>query len=119
MSDFAAAQPGQTAAAYIEKKWGGAIRAVPLASVAIPAATPRRVLTNNPRRFEATIYNPSTTSIFVGNTAAEATAQVILLSPLGGSLFSLIDEDGEQVTYEWWVYCASAVTVYAGEVESK
>lgn len=97
-----AALPGQTAAAYLEKKWGGPTRLVPLTTITVvgPAT---RVLQNNPRRMLAAIFNASVGNVFWGTSSSEAQLNTVLITPLGGSIVLVVDEDGEMVTYEHWI----------------
>lgn len=113
------AQAGQFAAAYIEKKWGGPSRTVPLVAVVILASTPIRALQNNPRRMAWTLINPSGAQAFIGHSASDAALNAIPVTALGGSVVSTVDEDGEEVTYELWVNSVSAITVYVTEVMRK
>jgi len=99
--------PGQTAASYIEKKWGVRTRLVPLAVVPV-LTTVTRALKNNPKRMQALIVNTGTGSIFGGFDSSLTVANGILISPLGGSLELLIDEDAELVAYDFFLI-ASAV----------
>lgn len=110
---------GQSAAAYIEKKWGVPTKGIPLIAVAVPASGGIRALQNNPRRFFYAVFNPSSGSVYWGNSNAEALLNAVLISPLGGSLQAAIDEDGEAVTYEVWLNAASALTCYVLEIVRK
>ena len=113
------AQAGQTAAAHIEKKWGGPSRTAPLVSNAIAAGVPARVLLNNPRRMLYSIFNVGTSNAYWGLSSADAITGAVLISPLGGSLVATIDEDGEAVTYEVWVYSVNVATIYVQETFRK
>lgn len=119
MPDEQLALPGETAAAYIEKKWGGATRTLPLAAIALAGSAPVRALLNNPRRMAWTLLNPSTGQVFIGHSSSDAGLNAIPITALGGSAVSTIDEDGEEVTYELWVNAAIALTVYVTEVIRK
>lgn len=57
------------------------------------------------------IYNLSTGNVYWGLSSAESQLNLVLLTPLGGSMILLADEDGEMVGYEQWVapIAASAV----------
>jgi hypothetical protein len=119
MSDDRPAQSGQTAAAYIEKKWGGATRTTPLTAVVVGAGLTVRALQRNPRRMQYTILNPGSGNAFWGQTANDAGLSAVLISPLGGSIELLIDEDGEGVTDEAYIFAPGSVTVYVQEVFRK
>lgn len=119
MSDERAASSGQTAAAYIEKRWGGPSRTTPLAAVAIGAGATVRVLLRNPRRMQYIVLNPGTGNVYWGQTSTDAALSAVLISPLGGSLVSIVDEDGEGTADEAYIFSAGATTIYVQEVVRK
>lgn len=102
------ATAGQTAAAYIERKWGGPSRVLPLVFVSV-SATGTRILQNNPRRMEYLILNPGVAGVSIGNTITDSQTGSFIIPSRGGSFVSLIDEDGEFVTYELWASTLGAV----------
>lgn len=95
------ALPGQSAAAYIEKKWGGPTRLLPVKLVTVTAVgnAPTQIYENNPRRMEVTVVNTGVANAYVGWDQNLDATHGILVSPLGGSVIFLVDEDGELVTY--------------------
>jgi hypothetical protein len=107
MSDERLALPGQTAGAYIEKKWGGPTRPIPLVLVSV-AQTATRVLLNNPRRFAYSIINQGSGNVYWGLDSTVGLTTSILIPPLGGSITLVIDEDGEAVAMEAWCIAAGA-----------
>jgi hypothetical protein len=106
------------AAAYVEKKWGGPTRLVPIPSVAIGG--PQRLLQNNPRRMGWFIFNSgnATAYIWFDNTVSSSVG--FPLPPIGGAASMSVDEDGEEVTREVWVTIAAGIAQMAGwEVMAK
>ncbi len=101
------AVPGQSVAAYLEKKWGGPTRLVPFVAVAV-LTTPTRVVQNNPRRFEWVAVNIGVAVVSIGWDSGIVAGTEIPLPPLGGSIIVLADEDGEMVTYDAWAIAAVA-----------
>lgn len=99
--------PGQTVASYIEKRWGTRVRLVPLQTIAV-LTTATRVVKNNPRRFQLTVLNQGTGSVFIGWDNGVTTANGLLLPPAGGSLSLVVDEDAELITYEMLAIAAAA-----------
>lgn len=119
MSQEQPASIGQTAAAFVEKRWGGPSRTTPLTAFAISAGAAVRVALRNPRRMQYLILNPGTGNVYWGQTSTDAALAVVLISPLGGSLISLVDEDGEGTADEAYIFSAAATTVYVQEVVRK
>jgi hypothetical protein len=72
---------------------------VPLVVVPVQAAL-TVVAKNNPRRMELLVVNTSVGNIFVGWDAGLTAANGLLISPVGGSLELVPDEDGELVGYQ-------------------
>jgi hypothetical protein len=105
-ADLTTLDPGQTAATYINRKWGARTRLVPLSTIAV-LTTPTRALKNNPRRMQSLIVNVGTGSIFAGFDNGLTTANGILISPLGGSMSLVIDEDAELTTYDLYLVSAA------------
>lgn len=98
---------GATVAQYLTRKWGVKTRLIPLQTVAV-LTTAVRVLRNNPRRFGLTILNVGTSNVYVDWNGAVAVGQGVLLTPLGGTLTLVVDEDGELLTYDVWAIAAAA-----------
>jgi hypothetical protein len=92
---------GATVAQYIQKKWGRAVRTVPLQTVAVLTSA-TQLVKNNPRRFVVEMFNVGTGNVYVLNDPTVTTANGILLSPLGGSIILSAEEDGELVCYPWY-----------------
>lgn len=119
MEDDQLARSGQTAAAYIEKRWGGASRTTPLTAVVLVGGAASRILLRNPRRMQYIVLNPSSGNVYWGQTANDAALSAVLISPLGGSLVSIVDEDGEGTADEAYAFSAAAATIYVQEVIRK
>jgi hypothetical protein len=113
------ALPGQSAAAYIEKKWGGPTRTITTRFSSFAANTPTRLLLNNPRRMAWTIENNTTFNCYFGFDGTVDGVHGIFVPPLGGTLSFIIDEDGESTTYEGWVSMTGTGDCWVIEVMRK
>ena len=73
-----------------------------------PSATTSiaRLLTNNPNRVEFTLVNLGTAPVYVSQNNAPSATNGYYIVPQGG-MTVLIDEDGEQVAYDWYVISSS------------
>ena len=94
------ARPGQTAAAYIERKWGGPTKLVPIPLIAVGAASAVRPLINNPRRMFWLLFNPTSIAVHIRNDLSLFSTADQIVPPGGGSVSMAVDEDGEGVTYD-------------------
>lgn len=75
-----------------------------------------RLLFNNPNRVEFTVVNLGTQNVYLSLSNSVSSTYGLLIPPNGG-LTVLIDEDGEQVAYDWYVITTSGTQpLYVQEV---
>lgn len=76
----------------------------------------QRLLLNNPNRVEFTVVNLGNQLVYLALSNAVSVLNGIPIPPSGG-LTVLIDEDGEQVAYDWWAVSSSGTQqLYVQEV---
>ena len=92
---------GATTAERTIERWKGKTVLVPSVVIAV-AATPTRLAKLNPRRLWIVVYNADVGDIFVDFGAYVTNPQGFQLTPRGGLLELVLDEDGELCTSEIW-----------------
>ncbi len=105
------------AANFSESKFGGPTRIVENPLTTSVGATPTLLLPNEPDRIFWLVVNRSAQIVDLGFTNALVTGANILLDANGGTVSSILEQDGELVTYP--VYAVAPVagaTVYVVEV---
>ena len=109
-----AREPLAAAAAMSLIRFGQRTR--PVESNPTATATASRLLQNNPNRVEFTVVNLGTQVVYISLANAVSSTNGIPLSPNGG-VTVLIDEDGEEVAYDWFVISISgSQLLYVQEV---
>jgi len=98
---------GASLAQYMAARWGVKTRLVPQQVFAV-LTTAQRVIKNNPRRFGLTIVNQGTGQVNLDWSSSVLTTSGIILTPLGGTLTLVPDEDGELITYDLWAIAGAA-----------
>lgn len=76
----------------------------------------QRLLINNPNRVEFTVVNLGVQNLYLALNNQVSASNGIIIPPNGG-LTVLVDEDGEQVAYDWYAIAASGTnSLYLQEV---
>ena len=85
---------------FVEKKFGVATRAYPLAEPTECDVEVTVLLPNNPDRLAYTVVNLGATAMYVAWDRNVGADHGIYIAPGGGSFALVADEDGELVGYE-------------------
>lgn len=88
----------------------------PLAVTSL-GVTPLLILGNNPNRLGFVIINLSDNAVFVSLTNEVASTRGIRLSPNGGQMIGVWDEDFQLVGWAWWAVAGGAGSaIYVVEI---
>lgn len=98
------APPLAAAASMSLVRFGQRTRVVETAPTVSTAVV--RVVQNNPNRVELTIVNLGTQNVYFSTGNQPSVTNGYFLPPQGGVTI-LIDEDGEEVAYDWYIVAAS------------
>jgi len=85
---------------FVEKKFGVATRAYPIADPTSCATTVTSILPNNPDRLSYILVNLGDYPMYVAWDRDVGSDHGVYVAPNGGSFSLIADEDGELVGYE-------------------
>ena len=106
---MAANAPGGTGAfahEYSQRRFGGSVRPVTRTITVQQSST--KILDNDPRRIGWSLINRSGFDVSLDYVQPPSPSTAILLAANGGTLTSVVDEDGETTAWELFGVCSAS-----------
>lgn len=101
------------------KRFGRPTRAIQNPLTDTVGTTPTLILHNNPDRFMWLVVNLSPNNVYLAFDPKVSSTRGILLTPSGGWVSMVIEDDGEAVVYEVWAVASAAPSaIYVVEMEA-
>jgi len=100
------------AADFVERRFGCKTRSYENPVTSSPGAGITRILDNNPDRLMYTVVNLDTAAMFLAWTPDPSDEKGVYLDALGGSVTICVEDDGELVTYEVYIFSLAGGNIF-------